>query len=116
MATEHEERIPGVTLHFQHASFGKPHAGEKYRVELKLDCEVRDETLWGMVEAKFKAGFRVFTREDFHIEVLDVMRQELRDANARTAAAEQRCVRLEDELQKYKTPLAAFGQALRGGR
>jgi hypothetical protein len=116
MSNEHEEKVAGVTLYFQHASFQKPHATEKYRVELKLDCEVHDEALWQVVQAKFAAGFRVFTSEDFHIEVIDVMRQELRDAQTKLARTEVELARREDELRKYKEPLAAFGQALRGGQ
>lgn len=116
MASEHEEKIPGVTLHFQHASFGKPRAGEKYRVELKLDCEVHDEALWQTVQAKFAAGFRVFTSEDFHIEVLSVLRQEFMKTQNELAEARRELTQTKDELQKYKGPLAEFGRSLRGGR
>lgn len=113
MSNDHEEKIPGVTLYFQHSSFQKPQATEKYRVALKLDCAVNDEALWQVVEAKFKAGFRVFTSEDFHVEVLSVLREEFVKAKNELAAANRELTQVKDELAKYKEPLVAFGQALR---
>lgn len=115
MSNEHEEQVPGVTLFFKRSSFGKPQADEKFRIELTLDCSVRDETLWPVVEEKFKAGLRVFTREDFHMEVMDVLREKLMVTEGKLAASERELRQTRDELAKYKEPLTAFGRALRGG-
>lgn len=122
MSNKHEEQVPGVTLHFKHSAFMKPHGDEKFRVELVLDCSVRNEELWRTVETKFKEGFRVFTNEDFHVEVLNVVRQDYHALEARLAQAERelrqekdRREQLEAEVERYKAPLASFGAALRGG-
>jgi hypothetical protein len=113
MANNQEEKVPGVTLYFQHSSFQKPQATEKYRVKLALDCAVNDEALWQVVETKFKAGFRVFTSEDFHVEVLSVLREEFVKTQNELAACQRDLAQTRDELAKYKGPLAAFGRAIR---
>lgn len=122
MASKHEEQVAGVTLWFKHSSLAKPQADERFRVNLTLDCSVKDEELWRVVETKFKDGFRVFTSEDFHIGVMDVMRSDiktleskLRESEKKLAQEADRSKQLEEELKKYKEPLQAFGQALGGG-
>ncbi len=123
MSNQHEEQVAGVTLHFKHSSFVKPQGHEKFRVDLALDCTVHDEAVWRTVESKFKEGFRVFTGVDFHIEVMNVVREDLEAMKRRFAENERelriardRITQLEDELTHYKEPLAAFGAALRGSR
>lgn len=123
MSDKHEEQVAGVTLHFKSSSLVKPQGDEKFRVDLVLDCSVRDEELWRGVEKKFKEGYRVFTSEDFHMEVLDVVRQDYKTLESRLLHAERELRKekdhreqLEAELAKYKEPLATFGAALRGGR
>lgn len=124
MSNEHEEQVAGVTLWFKDSALMKPHfSNESYRVELRLDCAVVDEEIWRAVETKFKQGLRVFTSSDFHVEVLEVVRQDMGGLKARLAEAERalrqeqdRRQQLEVELEKYKEPFAAFGRALQGGR
>ncbi len=122
MATKHEEQVAGVTLYFKHSSLAKPQGDEKFRVNLMLDCSVKDEDLWRAVETQFKDGLRVFTSEDFHIAVMNVMRSDLKALETKLLESERRLAQeadrnkqLEEELRKYKEPLTAFGQALGGG-
>ena len=122
MADEHEEQVPGVTFWLVSSSMGASQGNEKYRVRLSLDCAVNDEDLWKEVERKFREGFRIHTVPDFHVEVIDVMRADLKAAREknqileRQVAQEQdRRAQVERELESYRAPLGALGRALRGG-
>lgn len=117
--SKEEEQVPGVTFWFKGSSLGRPGGpNEKYRVDLHLDAAVVDEGLWTAISQKFKDGFRIYTQNDFHGEVIDVMRKknkELEDqlvVSAKTLASERaERTRLEQELSR----LTALGRGLRGG-
>ncbi len=95
-------------------------AEEKFRVELTLTCGVVDEPLWDEILKRFREGFRVFSSNDFHIEVLSVMNQriqtlerEKRDLTAALTRKEDQLTQTRRELEEYKAPLQALGAALR---
>jgi hypothetical protein len=122
VSDEHEEQVPGVTFWLVNSSLGASQGDEKYRVKLSLDCAVNDDELWQEVEKKFKEGFRIHTVPDFHVEVIDVMRAELKAAKERNiilerqvAQEQDRRKQVESELEQFRAPLGAFGRALRGG-
>lgn len=116
--TNEEEQVPGVTFWFKGSSLGRPGGpNEKYRVDLHLDAAVVNEELWNAITQKFKDGFRIYTQNDFHSEVIDVMRQKSKDLEAKLALAEKTLkseraerARLEGDLAR----LTALGRGLRG--
>lgn len=121
MSDEHEEKVPGVTFWFKKSSFAAAHGDEKFGVELSLHCSVVDEELWRTVEQKFKDGFRIYSVPDFHIEVLDVMRMELKELKDKNTLLERQVAQEKDarlqvqrELEQVKAPLSALGRALGG--
>jgi|HubBroStandDraft_3_1064219.scaffolds.fasta_scaffold250740_1 hypothetical protein len=126
MSNEHEEQVPGITFWFKNATTTGALTGDlKFMVDLTLTCGVTDEELWEDILNRFKdkAGFRVFSSNDFHIEVADVMRQtieELRTEKIRLEAElrqkSDELTRTKGELEGYRVPLSAFGAALRGGQ
>lgn len=122
MADEHEEQVPGVTFWLVSSALMGSQGNEKYRVRLHLDCAVNDDELWQEVEKKFKEGFRIHTVPDFHVEVIDVMRADLRAYKEKNQILERQVAQEKDrreqaerELEKFRAPLGAFGRALRGG-
>ena len=52
MSNEHEEKVPGVTLHFRKATAGGGADGRHYAVQ--LDAWVHDDDLWKEVETKLR--------------------------------------------------------------
>ena len=127
MTDKHEEAVPGVTLWLTSTSLvGTATVDEEnrrhLRVRVQLDCDIFDEELWKTVEKKFRDGFRVFSAPDFHVEVLDVMRTELKEHKDKITLLERQVAQEKDarlqvqrELDHYKTPLSALGRALGGG-
>lgn len=121
MTNEHEEKVAGVTMHLKNASQQQPQGLEKLRVLVTLECYVNDEALWKVVENKFITGYRVFTAEDFHVEVMDVMREQIKlmeqqlfeAGRALTQAADAKAL-VEKELAAYKEPYQRFKAALGG--
>lgn len=117
-----EEKVPGVTFWFKSSAMVKAHsAAEKLRIDLHLDAVVSDEELWNDILQKFKDGFRVYTRRNFHEEIIHVMRSKSQETDGRIVQLEKELARERDlrkqteaELEKYKAPLAAFGRGLRG--
>lgn len=125
MSDEHEEQVAGITFWFKkEVTSGGPSADMKFVVDLTLTCGVKDEPLWEDILKRFKheKGFRVFSSNDFHIEVADVMRQRIQELEGAKAVLERELrqskdelVRTKDALAGYQVPLSAFGRALRGG-
>lgn len=120
MSNEFEEKVPGATLYLRKSSYTG--TKDQTSVEVVLDCQVNDFEVWQTVEAKLKEGFRVFTVPDFHIEVADVLRMELKEARDRVIALERKLAQVEFEkgqesarLKKYDDLLGKFGQALPRG-
>jgi hypothetical protein len=121
VSNEHEEQVAGITFWFKHSSVSAAVAeGEKFRAELKLTCGVVDEELWNEVLKRFREGFRVFSSNDFHIEVLSVMNQKVKtlerekqDLELSLRRAEARILSVTQEFEAYKAPLQALGTALR---
>lgn len=120
MSDEHDEKVPGVTLWLKGSSVSFPAKTRTFYVELKVTGVVHDIEVWNAVEAKFTEGFRVFTVDDFHMEVMGSMRDKIR-ALEETLAEERRTLlrekdaraQAEKELERYREPLSRLGQALR---
>lgn len=117
MSNRHEEQVPGVTLHFRKATAAGGTEGRHY--EVMLDAWVVDDELWKEVQAKLEAGFRIFTAPDFHIEVMDVLRMELREAQERTVILERQLSQEKDAREqaqqahdRLQSTLGSFGRAL----
>ena len=94
---------------------------ELYRVQLLLDCAISDEAVWSEVETRFKSGHRVYTSADFHFEVMDVLREELKRAETALAQLQKAHALLKEthaaddaELARYRASLSGLSQALRG--
>ena len=124
MSDKHDEQVPGITFFFAGSELRQSHGREKFLVNLSLVCEVHDEKLWETVEWKFRAleGFRVFSEEDFHVAVMDVLRgniqtleREKLELTRQLQQARDKCLQAEEELQRYKEPFVGLGRALRGG-
>lgn len=121
MTDKYDEASPGVTLNFKRSAVtGKSEDGASH-VELVLDCRVKDAVLWEEVAQKFKDGMRVFTAPDFHIEVMDVMRLEIRELQDKLQLSERALKQEKDikegvlkKLAVYEGSLGVFGRALRG--
>lgn len=124
MSNEHEEQVAGITFWFKHSAAVQAIAeGEKFRAELTLTCGVVDEELWNEILKRFREGFRVFSSNDFHVEVLSVMNQRIKKLELEKQDLERSLKDTEAaldvtrrELEGYKGPLQAFGSALRGTR
>jgi hypothetical protein len=124
MSDEHEEQVTGITFWFDSSVLSAPVVeGEKFRASLALNCGVKDEVLWEDILKRFKheGGFRVFSSNDFHIEVMDVMRARIVALEGEKAEVERELRQNKDELTRtknalasYQVPLSAFGDALRG--
>lgn len=123
MSDEHEEQVPGVTLWFRREDIQASQTGNPARkmrtAILTLDADVKDEQLWTEVCQKFRDGFRVFTAPDFHIEVMNVLREKIVALEDRTKALELELAREKDARRlvekEYKDPVVALRQKLRGG-
>lgn len=119
--TKPEDRIPAVVL--WHKGARRYEVTGKQKVELKLEGEILDEEVWKEVEQKFMSGFHVFTVEDFKGEMLNAFREEnhkLEQAKLLLEQALERAQRekliAEQELARFKGPLTALGQRLKGGQ
>jgi hypothetical protein len=119
--SEPEDQVAGITFFLVDSSLTKNAIGQNVG-RLTLDCQIHDEKLWPEVETKFREGHRIYTELDFHSEVIEVLRSELRAVEAerdrferelRQAQEDTRTARAETEM--YKKPLGDFGRALRGG-
>lgn len=122
MSDEFENQVPGVTLHHKSDCMMQQTATGLRRVELVLECTISDEKVWAEIDQRFKEGLRVFTAEDFHIEVMNAMRRRLQelerernDAKAALRRSESELTEARGELSKYKNTLGAFGRALNKG-
>jgi len=124
VSDEHEEQVAGVTLWFRREGMHGVQTSDPTRktrtVILELDAAVADESLWKEVCQKFRDGFRVFTAPDFHIEVMDILREKIVTLEDRNKALELELAREKDARQllekEYKAPLEAFSKTLRGRR
>jgi hypothetical protein len=121
MADEFEEQVPGVTLFFKANTLTKTVGTEKLRTELLLECVVRDEELWEKVSKKLTdpKGVRFFTEDDFHVEVMSVMREKVHDLERekfqlgeqlKSAVAEKDAA--VTECAKYRGAFDVFGRSL----
>jgi regulator of protease activity HflC (stomatin/prohibitin superfamily) len=117
----YEEQVPGVTLFLVNATESGGQTTEKFRVRVVLDASIHDESVWQELLTKFREGFRVSSSNDFHIEVLDVVRKELELTEARIAELARKLrheqdarAQVERELERYKGPLTALGKVLNG--
>jgi hypothetical protein len=118
---KHEEQVPGITFWFKKASMSAPAIErEKFRIDLVLDCGIVDETLWEDILKRFKTGFRVFSSNDFHLEVQSVMRQTIQELENKNAELERQLRQKEwqlkqakEETELYKKPMVDLGNLLR---
>jgi hypothetical protein len=119
VSSEHEETVPGVTLHFGSAQYAGTVEG-RLHVKVELDAWVHDQRIWDEVEAKLREGMRIYTVPDFHIEVMDVLRSRLKEAQEKNVLLERQLAQEKDareqaqaEHDKLRGTLSSFGAALR---
>lgn len=121
MSDKFEERSPGLTFWHKGASRYTVPATGKAKAALTLECDIEDETLWVEVEKKFFTGFRVHTSDDFHIIVMDALRDghkeletRLRDAERALAQEREEHRACRRELDQYKSVFGRFNKQLQG--
>ena len=119
MSNEHEEKVAGVTLWHTRTVQGTTFQPGTYSMEVTLRAQVTDEEIWKIVEKKFQDGFRVFTGPDFHIEVMDVMRDEVKALEAELARVRRELIQEKDskasiqrDLDRYRSSFVEFGRTL----
>jgi hypothetical protein len=117
MAKENE--IPGVRLEHRGSKVFEV-AGVK-KAEMTVIATIKDESIWKDVEKKFIDGFDVFTIEDFKGEMLQALRMENEELEARLRILEVEAEKkdrqielLEGKLDDAQRPLAELGRRLRG--
>jgi hypothetical protein len=117
----HEDQVPGITFHFSKEAFtGTSRPGEIV-VNVELIAHISDEEMWNAIKIKLRGGLRIYKGEDFHTAIIDAVKADLGDANdenirltrALRIANDARAL-AEEELARYKEPLARLGNALRG--
>ena len=124
MSDEHEEQVEGITFWFANSTLAAPaRPTDVFSVSLTLTGGVQSEELWKDIldRLKSKNGFRVFSSNDFHIEVMHVMRVSIRELEDKNTLLTQELTQKKDELRltqealaAYQQPLSALGKALRG--
>jgi hypothetical protein len=120
----YEEQVEGVTFYFRSSVITAPaRPGDVFSVSLALTCGVQSEELWNDILGRLRSkdGFRVFSSNDFHVEVLNVMQRTVRELEDNKVLLERELQQAKDELARtkevlasYQVPLSAFGKALRG--
>jgi hypothetical protein len=118
----HEDEVPGVTFHFVSSALTGTARPEIKTVRIVLDATVTDDELWEDVKKKLEEGLRLYKGEDFHTAVLDAVKADLGDLQRENEGLTRDLRREKDarvlaeqELERYKTPFAKLGSALRGG-
>jgi hypothetical protein len=123
MSNEPEEQVDGITFWFSGSSITGTARPDELGVQLTLNGIVKDEALWKDILERLnsKSGFRIFSSNDFHVEVMNVMRMSIRELEDKNVLLERELQQKKDELvqvarerDSYRVPLSAFGKALRG--
>ena len=112
-----EERLPGVTLWWT-ACVIKGTSNNKTAI-ITLDCTIRDEEIWKVVEEKLKAGFRVYSTNDFKTEMITILNEELevekvkvREQLRRIGQLEYEKAKLQVEVDKARVFMQGFQELL----
>jgi hypothetical protein len=118
----HEDQVPGVTFRFERDEVKSTADPKLKQVRVTLMAAISDNELWEDMRKKFLAGMRIYKGEDFHAAINDAVKADLADAKQENEALKRELrqekdarVLAEQELARYKEPLAKLGSALRGG-
>jgi hypothetical protein len=113
-----ESKVPGISFWLSGDKSYTREDGVNH-VECTLLGQYTDEELWKKIQKRLHAGFRIYSEDDFHTEVLLVMRddfqKEINEHKATKRALELANARLagiETELAEYKRLLGTLGSAL----
>lgn len=115
----HEDRVPGVTFRLEKATILGVNADKERVVRVELNATVVDDEMFEDMKAKFLEGMRIYKGEDFHAAITDAVKADLTDAQReneglRRELRQEKDARVlaEQELARYKEPLARLGSAL----
>ncbi len=105
---EHNERIPGVTLHLKEATESQPLSGGRYRGAIELLADITDLDIWNAVAQKLD-GMRIYTVSNLSESMIEVSQRK-----ARKAEEELRKQGLEssNELEQLRAALSLLNAEL----
>lgn len=103
------QELPGVIIRFRSAELSK--AANKKIVKVTLDAEVNDEAVWEVARQKLD-GMKIYTVNDFQTGLLDAMRQENKQLEARSQELARENLQLSEENKTMKAAFSVLGHQI----
>jgi hypothetical protein len=104
-----EDDLPGVTLRLMSASAsGGGVGGAEISIKIEMSGVVHDWDLWEALRNKLHTeGMRIYSMDDFRTELLNAMREEVKNYEVRMKNREQEIAELRHQNQVLRAAVGS---------